>query len=130
MLKQIQYYTNKNRCLYNYYKNTKKKIWIGRFTNGLTCQTEKTDCLPDYPYTPPFSGRGRVCSVMVPFGDYRSGGLLWHFTINKQSIFVYRHCTLILQYLFCLFWEMFTNKNAVTPPITQRLNGDLQNCII
>lgn len=48
----------KQKQMYNNYINTKNFLWIRCFTNGLTCQTEKTDCLPAYPYTPPFFGEG------------------------------------------------------------------------
>lgn len=52
---------HKQKQMYNYYINTTNFLWIGCFTNGLTCQIEKTDCLPDYPYTPPFFRGGGGC---------------------------------------------------------------------
>lgn len=134
MLKQIQYYTNKNICLYNYYINTKNFLWIGCFTNGLTCQTEKTDCLPDYPYTPPFIRGGGGCvrwwyplAIIVPAALSETLQLTSsQSSFSETVLWFYSTFLLILRDVYLLF----TNKNAVTPLITQRLNGDLQNCII
>lgn len=111
----------KQKQMYNNYINTKNFLWIRCFTNGLTCQTEKTDCLPAYPYTPPFfrGGGGCVRWWTVPFGDYRSGGPLWHFTITMQSIFVseavlWFYSTLFAYFEWCLA-TIYKQKCCHTP---------------
>lgn len=124
----------KQKQMYNYYINTKNFLWIRCFTNGLTCQTEKTDCLPDYPYTPPFFRGGGGCvrwwyplAIIVPVAPSDILQLPC-----SQSSFqkLYFDSTVPFLLISSDVYLLFTNKDAVTPPFTQRLNGDLQNCII
>lgn len=120
VLKKMHVYINTTQIL-NIFLDRVFYLWTDLPGARFDC-AEKIDCLPDYQYLntrPLFSGRGRgvrwgyPLATIVPTAP--SDTLQYYQAVNL----CFRNCTLILQYFFCLFREMFTylQTNMLSHPI-------------
>lgn len=131
VFKQMHVYINTTQIL-NIFLDRVFYLWTDLPGARFDC-AEKIDCLPDYPYTPPFfRGGGGV------FGE----GTLWRlsfrrppltlYNITKQLIFVSETVLWFYSTFFAYFERCLPIYKQICchTPFTPRLNGDLQNCLI